>query len=751
MSYNVFFTGSFDVMQQSEPHLSIRVDIFKKGYVGDPKPMILTATPVIHEWQDDNPKAPIKGSTCKIGIIADGTVTLDSFYSNADDTFRVEVKRVETEENLFIGYILQDDCRELQVDFNHEIYITASDGLGLIKDVTLDQAAVLYGTPVDHSITGIFTIAGNLQTICSHDVNWSYISVGTIFTITAGPLQGTYTCTGVRYEPTYGWYVNIAESVGYVTAYNAHVIYNDPINISGFVSLLDIVRLCFKATQLDLVGMNVVSTLVPSGGGTGRLLEDTYVIGETFLQNDKWMSCYDVMDTIMTRFHASAFQSYGFWWIVRWGELYFQASSVPPYMDGWRYNGDFVYLGPGGFDNYGYSLVQGDFEFGLEKSIIRPYQYVREQFNYVQTESLLKNYNLQKLGNLLTSYTFGTLLIKEYAIPYWFDYHLSPPSCNNRYIRVIIDDDPTSNQYGTELDRYLVIDGNLNLNRALESTPIELTKGDKFTFSFKMRSEGIYTDQTIVQYNIYLVTNIGTYGLDSNGHWGSFAANHINYYWRLDNSEEWFDVTISSESIPENGLLYIDLPQFPRFSPEYRTYIKDMSFTVEGKTDNSTRAIGHEHIDTNAITIKNNTDITIGIDDSPRSSIAGTLFLSTSTGYVRDRTSRWEYIFSSAETGKLGYLTTLENMMERWMVRSKYDGNLLKIFNGSGESIKFISNYHIFNILNPSDLRRFVPGALSIDYKHNSATATLWQITNYEETPADVEDYYQFNYLYEKS
>jgi hypothetical protein len=749
MSYNVFFTGSFDVMQQSEPNLSIRVDIFKKGYVGDPKPMILTATPVIHEWQEDNPKAPIKGSTCKIGIIADGTVTLDSFYSNADDTFRVEVKRVETEENLFIGYILQDDCRELQVDFNHEIYIIASDGLGLIKDMTLDQAAALYGTPVDHNITGIFTLAGNFHTICSHDTTWSTLQVGTIFTITSGPLEGTYTVTNITYDPTNGWYVNVAEYVTYVSPYNAHVIWNNPINISGFVSLLDIVRLCFKATQLDLVGMNVVSTLVPSGGFTGRLLEDTYIIGETFLQNEKWMSCYDVMDTIMTRFHASAFQSYGFWWIVRWGELYFQASSVPTYMDGWQYNGDFVYLGPGVFDNYGYPLQKGDFEFGLEKSILRPYQYVREQFNYSQPDSLLKNPNLQELGPLINQYTSGTDTIYEYAVPYWVEFSDHPSPTVTRYIRLVKDIN------GNEKERYLTMIGNSYDNRnALQSNNIQLSKDDAIIYSFEYRVSNSEPGVVVNVFNIWIDNGIvPTNRINQSGNWVTPpSVNGFSYTIPSgDNLNQWHTVTIESSGLPYDAIMRIFLTSASSNNAINETHYRNFSLQVVNRVNDFTKITGHEHIDTNAITIKNNTDITIGIDDSPRSSIAGTLFLASSTGYIRDMTYRWEYIFSSLETGKLGYLTTLENMMERWMVRSKYDGNLLKIFNGSGASIKFISNYHIFNILNPSDSRRFVPGALSIDYKHNSATATLWQITNYEETPADVEDYYQFNYLYEKS
>ena len=324
MAYNIIYTATFDVMQSIEPFLSVKVDIFKKDYDGDPQTITLTGTPVVHEWQDDDPFAPIKGSTCKIGIINDGTISLDDFYSNEDDTFRVEVRRAETMEALFIGYVLQDDCREIQVDFAHEIFITATDNLGLLKDVTLLEASKLYGTTNTVSGLYLFTIAGNFNTICSPDSIFGTLHTGDTFYVESGVLKGTWTVTDVTLTGTFDYYVSVAENtVVYTPLYASDVTFNVPITITGYINLLTILRLCFKASQLDL-GFSQMGTIRPVGGSTNRFLEDTFILGESFIRDGSWMSCYDILEQIMQRFKASAFQAYGRWWVVRWGELYFQ-------------------------------------------------------------------------------------------------------------------------------------------------------------------------------------------------------------------------------------------------------------------------------------------------------------------------------------------------------------------------------------------------------------------------------------------
>jgi hypothetical protein len=745
MSYNLRYTGSFDVQQSAEPFLSIKVDIFKKDYVGAEQTITLTGTPVIHEWQDDDPFAPIKGSTCKIGIINDGTINLDDFYSNEDTTFGVEVKRVETGEVLFAGYILQDDCREIQVDFAHEIFITVADGLGLIKDVTLGEAALKYGAPNTYTSIYLFTIPGNFSTICSPDSIFAELHAGDTFEVTSGYLQGIWTVTGVTLTPAFDYYVNVAEYVPSTGVfYSSDVIYNTPIDLTGYVNLLTILRLCFKATQVE-IGFSAVGTIVPTNQDTGRWLEDTYILPASFKNDGTWISCYEVLEQIATRFKASAFQAYGRWWLVRWGEMYFQWSAIGSQtMDGVNYNTDFALPTSVTYDDYAFSLLQGDIEAGLEKAIQRPISHAREQFDYRFPTSLLLNADLQQLGPITNQYVSGSNTIYEYILPHWIPFSDNPtPTVTEQRIRIIKD-----TASGDEVDRYCYIKGQAFSDvTALQSNNIEVGAGDVITWSFDFCVENNEPGPVNSVFSVWGNDGTSTYKLNNNGQWFTVGGDFTFSTPSGDNVQNWHTVTITSQPLPVNANLRLFLSSNSSNDVAYESRYRNFNFSIQKPDDSLKYAIGHIHRDNNAITIKNNTDINIMIDDSPRSSIAGTLFEFGSTGPLRNKTTIWTYsIFG--ESGKLGYLTTLEQMVMMYKPRSLYYGNILKIWHGTEDDIRFISNFFIFNLLNSSDARRFVPGSLSIDYKHNSADITLHEI-NAGDLPEDAEDYYTFNYIYD--
>lgn len=751
MAYNIIYTATFDVMQSIEPFLSVKVDIFKKDYDGDPQTITLTGTPVVHEWQDDDPFAPIKGSTCKIGIINDGTISLDNFYSNEDDTFRVEVRRAETMEALFIGYVLQDDCREIQVDFAHEIFITATDNLGLLKDVTLLEASKLYGTTNTVSGLYLFTIAGNFNTICSPDSIFGTLHTGDTFEILSGALQGVWTVTDVTLTGSFDYYVSVAEStVVYTPLYSSDVTFNVPITITGYINLLTILRLCFKASQLDL-GFSQMGTIRPVGGMTNRFLEDTFILGESFIRDGSWMNCYDILEQIMQRFKASAFQAYGRWWVVRWGELYFQngPNITTIGYQGFNYNNDFALPSATAFVDYTKTLSYGEIEYGLEKSIVRPIQYAREQFNYNFPSSLLLNADLSELGPLVNEYVSGSITIKEYTLPYWVAFSDNPvPSVSQQLIRVVKD-----TASGDELERYVVIKGQPYSSRnALQSNNITLGVGDVITWSFDYRTENSEPGAVNSVFDIFIDDGINpTYKIDNFGNWAT-AGGFTFSVASGDNLNQWHTVTIQSTGIPFECILRLFLLSASSDNTLYETHYRNFNFSVQKPNDFLKYAIGHIHRDNINLSVKNTTDVEIHIDDAPRSSIGGCLFKDTSTGILRDRTTEWGYFGYPAETGKLGYLTTLEQMMINHTARTKYDGSILKIWQGTEDNIRFFSNFFVFNFFSPTvDTRRFVPGQIALDYKHNRADLTLHQIANYGEEPADVDDYYTFTYIYENS
>jgi hypothetical protein len=57
------YTSSFDSIRSNSRYT---VGIYQESYEGASIPFILAGTPVVQEWQEDDPLAPIKGSTLTI-------------------------------------------------------------------------------------------------------------------------------------------------------------------------------------------------------------------------------------------------------------------------------------------------------------------------------------------------------------------------------------------------------------------------------------------------------------------------------------------------------------------------------------------------------------------------------------------------------------------------------------------------------------------------------------------------------------
>lgn len=406
MAYGIKYYSDFDSFKAN---LTFRLYIKKKDYSGDQYNILLSGTPVIHEWQDDDPQKTIKGSTLKIGILNNGVVSLDDFYSNEDDTFLVELYRKETDELLFIGYIIQDECAEIQLDFLHEINITASDGLGLLKDTNFLDASIKYPKLIEYNGIEIFSysdIYGNK--IWAALPEEYLISTNNTLVISGGSaLDGTYTIDHVNIDTPgfYTFYVN--ESIPTLTSFTGNLSYYRAIDLSKLLSYGEIMRLCLLSTGFELA-TNVMSKLYPIHSSETIWIDSTFIFGTTFFESE-WMNCYDILDKIMNRFNSTLFQSHGQWYVIRWGELWFNLDYDSISFDGYRYNSEFTSIVNVNYTDsiHYFPSSLNEIETGTIKSIFRPYQYIKETFNYDMQSNLCYNSNLDKLGALLNNYNTG--------------------------------------------------------------------------------------------------------------------------------------------------------------------------------------------------------------------------------------------------------------------------------------------------------------------------------------------------------
>ena len=132
MAYGLKYQGEFSSISEVDYHL----EILEKDYTGINYSLQMAAVPVVHSWNTDDIKAPVKGSSLSIRYLNKGSIPIESFYSNADDHFKVIF--YQGSKVLFVGYLVQDDCIEPMLDYTHEVTLSANDNLGLLKDIELD-------------------------------------------------------------------------------------------------------------------------------------------------------------------------------------------------------------------------------------------------------------------------------------------------------------------------------------------------------------------------------------------------------------------------------------------------------------------------------------------------------------------------------------------------------------------------------------------------------------------------------------
>lgn len=195
-----------------------------------------------------------------------------------------------------------------------------------------------------------------------------------------------------------------------------------------------------------------------------------------------------------------------------------------------------------------------------------------------------------------------------------------------------------------------------------------------------------------------------------------------------------------------------------------KTYFRNLRLTLTYFIGGQLAVNGQSHTASQSRKLNNINNVEIFIDNSERSSISGTLFLTSQTGILQDKCTTWEFGYGyntgipDATYQNLGQLITETYMFQRYKPRTKYNGNLLSIKNANG----ILSNLAIFSNGFTGDLlhNKMLLGSVAIDYKNDSAEFTMWEVFNsengYVNNFDDFTSYlfnilYEFNYLYENN
>lgn len=742
VGYGLYLTSTFqNVSGGTSPFGSYYiVEIEKKNYSGPVKSATTTYTKL--RCDTDDPIAPIKGQSFEFNLLNEGTLPLESFLSVEDDEYRVRFVyskvsglNVRTRNELFVGFLVQDDCSEEMIDVRHEIKLSANDNLGIIKDVAFDKA------PGSYSV--VFTASAEVSSVAPHQIGVEMpfggnLLVGDKLAVTGTAIDGEYTVENILLTPSIA-VLTVTEVVATMT------VVTGTLGIKRFTygkkSLLNIIRTCLSATGLPLV-LNVFSNIKETTQNSLKsFLEQTLVEAETFMKNGiDFEDCYSVLTKILTPEKLCLHQSKGAWVLVRWYELKYYANAIP----GFVYDKDSVLTGTSTLnDGFTAGLNQTTFpETGLIKRIFRPYKYFKETFNYKQPAQLLKNFDLQQVGILLRQYTSGTAgvdlhKISEYAMPWWEYSNTFPTSSGSLgaaeyFIRVVKD------EFNNELERDAVVKRN-----GIRSYKIEANKGDRIKFSFQFKMSQTYAGPSNVVFYVQLTDGTLTkYIKGASDVTKNTWDNTVGYVYKIasgDNANQWHSVQIDSDVIPFDGLLRVYLREIIAVPNE--TSYKDIRFEYISYINQSVKIIGHTHTYTLPPNIKQNLEEEIYIDNSPKNSIAGTLFLDTLTGVLQTKANRWKRGHLT-ENKNLGEIITTETEQWRQTFRKILEGTLYGIITGNTHvSLSSVFTYTAF----PG--KYFVFGKMEIDHHNNNVRGTLWEM--YDSADLDVSGKYDFKYLYQ--
>lgn len=656
-----------------------------KDYTGTFQNVIGVQAAVVHNWDKDDPKPGIKGSSLDISLLnKSGSLPLEDFFSVEDDHCMVIHKW--RSQVLFAGFLVQDDCKEPMLDYSHPITLSATDNLGLLKDVPFNQANAIVGD-------GNRTTSGVLM--ASQILPVSGINQLIVYSITTGALagdtmivQGTPGSDGVYVvnKVTVSTTVTFIDIVGiwpFVippdTIYTITLI--TAADLRDKLSLAYIIRICLYSTTLALY-CDVYANIIETVTATPRFLEETFVSGNDFSTgNNEWKDCYTVLSIILERFNATLFQAEGVWNIKRPDEHRYYDNEIT----GFRYDGNMVYVEDIVFDDIFTAEPRIDMSIaapatfpvsGITKSILRPFKFDKETFNYKQPADLLCNYNLQKLGTLLNQYTSGSDTIKEYEMLCWFDGPFAP--FPDRFIRLTIDG------LGNETLRCAVVTGATGSNvLSAMSEPIDVEVGDvvKVSFSWRTAASHPFVNNAFA---VRLFDGTTTRYIQADGTWDTPIG--INF--AFDDSGTWNGVDIPlSKPVPYRGQVQVFLND-ATYIPGEENWYKDLSFAYTPAINEQLNITGQTHTNTQQPTIKNKEDIEIFIDDTLRNSIQGTMFLSSSSGLLRDRTTLWQHPVATG-TKKLGEWTTTEQLYWRRVSRFKMEGAMYGLIQSTSK------RYHV--------------------------------------------------------
>lgn len=392
--------------------------------------------------------------------------------------------------------------------------------------------------------------------------------------------------------------------------------------------LIDYISTCLRKTGLELP-IRAYYNLYEEGSGTVKHTFNNIKTHALSFQKDEdtFLSCYEVLERLLSSLGCYLFQTHGRWNIVRIQEMQKEVVDFTEFS----YDGFQQTAGSESFPATVAEDIKAVFE-DMRKSVVRPYKSTSLQFDYNYPNPLIPNLNLKK----------GTVLLPisnpdrtGYTTPYWSATNnaFNPVSSPNITFFAFGERD----NIGRETDRYIEIansGGNTSNTNLVRTEVVEVTKGDRVNISFSYRSvNSVNTTQGIMfRTGVIFESDTGYRRFmeilgDGSVIWKD-AVRDLPTFYEDRNSTEESSFSNDTAVFPDNGKVYLYFGlAFEGTNPSQLLAVRYKNIRLEYFTEGLSITIsGHKWTALQNKLIKNETERNVYLSDHSRKITNGVLF-----------------------------------------------------------------------------------------------------------------------------
>lgn len=648
MAYGLEYRSEWAMMDGLN---TVRVSIFDTDTLTDDPPTIVNLTPSGNPLlisiidNDKNKYKAIKSRQAKIEVLTSSEIGFETFADAADNRYYVEVRLNPdtTNKGLFFGYLsLADNSEDFLPDPNI-LVLTATDHLGMLKDIPLTTGAGLNPTGkskmIDYLSWALRKTGLNLQIMAVNNLRHGTTSL--TIGASGGPTQATFSFAGqyiVIDAITSFFYVGQSITISGTTSNNGSVTVTNVDTSSPSVTVVYI--------DAPIVSESATSCVF-TDDTSDEYFYNHYLDAKTFeAEIGACEDCYTVIEKILG-YDCFVTQYNGQWWIFRIDE--WDSNSI--YVTEYDYLGEFVsFHSP---TNYNIFIGRDEdikpYLADWRLSAERPHGEVKLVFNYENPKEIPCNVDFER-GDLIgddgtEEVEEVTYTRKKYELDCWESYFSGPSG--DEPATVDIEVKRLFNELGYEDSRYINIPPTSGEFTFIMSEGMTVEAGDKFELSVTRRIDGnpggtgTYRDPSL---QIRLYGDDGTYWTCRGGNTLSSSPKvwtQCDATFTTDQRHFWFEGLLEDDQrepvstydsdglpFPVSGVVKICVFQSSLWGGTYATKIDKIDFTYYPRINGAYQKYSgqHQKVTRNPEDYLAKLDETVYVSDSPKPLLKGGIF-----------------------------------------------------------------------------------------------------------------------------